>query len=354
MKKDQRGREWLRLNAQLVSNRVGNSEHDYSAHDAPPAALLLGSWEETSTVTTAVRRPSGISGSGARRRCFRLLSLLLLILALFSCVSSAADLYSEVAPEVRAFYRAWLRRELRPDELQAATREYIGVLTRMGLTPAKMEEDAKGLANDAKLLRERDGAPVAITFRRHLLEAYCFNPALQQQNPIRFRLISETDPPRILDRKHKHLMTQGDVVALANLIVFAGSQGDPHRTDFSRQQIDQLAAGVERSFRTGPGDDYFFMPKYYFEASALWAGILREWRGLTPAEKLQVRNYAAKGKMAPMDDKIYAKLLDLSPVEAYLHKHDDMGSAISVLSARNNIIRQFSNYLNRSEGYPYH
>jgi len=261
-----------------------------------------------------------------------------------------------VAPEVKVFYRAWMRRELRPDELQAVTREYIGALTRQGMTPAKIEEDAKTrLAEETKLLRERDGAPVAITFRRHVLEAYYFDPVLKEKNPTELRLISETDPPRILDRKHKHLMTQGDVVALANLIVFTGSQGDPHRTAFSRQQIDQLAAGVERSFRTGPGDDFFFMPKYYFEASALWAGILREWRALTPAEKLQVRNYAANGRMAPMDDpKLYARLLDLSPGDGYLHKHDDIQSAINVLNARNAMIRTFSNYLNREEGYPYH
>jgi len=255
-----------------------------------------------------------------------------------------------VAPEVKVFYRAWMRRELRPDELQAVTREYIGALTRQGMTPAKIEEDAKTrLAEETKLLRERDGAPVAITFRRHVLEAYYFDPVLKEKNPTELRLISETDPPRILDRKHKHLMTQGDVVALANLIVFTGSQGDPHRTAFSRQQIDQLAAGVERSFRTGPGDDFFFMPRYYFEASALWAGILREWRTLAPWEKSQVRNYSAQGIMAPMDERIYAKLLDLSPGDGFLHKTDDMQSAISVLNARNSIIREFSSYLNRTE-----
>jgi len=41
MKKDQRGREWLRLKAQLVSNRVGKVEHDYPAHEAPPAVFCI-------------------------------------------------------------------------------------------------------------------------------------------------------------------------------------------------------------------------------------------------------------------------------------------------------------------------
>ena len=134
-------------------------------------------------------------------------------------------------------------------------------------------------------------------------------------------------------------------MALANLIVFAGSQGDPHRTAFSRQQIDQLAAAVERSFRTGPGDDFYFMPRYYFEASALWAGILGEWHTLTPGEKTQVRNYATKGIMAPMDDKLYGRLLDLSPGDAYIHHHDDMNSAIMRLRFNNDMMRTFGMYV---------
>ena len=304
-------------------------------------------------MTTAARRNVGISGSGAPRGCFRLPSLLV-ILALFSCVSCAVDLDSVVAHAQKAFYEAWLRRDLRPDELRAVTGEFIAYYSRKGKNLAEVHEATKEFVEDGKLLRARDGAPIAITLRRHLLEANYFDPAMQQ-DPTELRLLTEPDPPRVIDRKHKHLMTQGDVVALANLIVFTGSQGDPHRTAFSRQQIDQLAAGVERSFRTGPGDDFFFMPKYYFEASALWAGILREWRALTPAEKLQVRNYAANGRMAPMDDpKLYARLLDLSPGDGYLHKHDDIQSAINVLNARNAMIRTFSNYLNREEGYPYH
>jgi hypothetical protein len=273
------------------------------------------------------------------RGCF-LLVCLLFTLIFISCVDGAAQSDQVVARGQKAFFEAWLGRELRGDELRKITDEFIAYYTKKGKDQAGIQEATKLFLEYGKILREQDGTPRALTLRHFLLQANYFNPDMQ--NTTELRLLTEPDPVRVVDPGGKSLMTERDVVALANLLSFSNSGEEPRSKEFSRQQIDSLTVELDRRFGNYPNAD--LMPRYFRETAALWAGIRREWPNLSAEQKRQVRAYAAKGNMAPMDDyKLYGKLLDLNIYEAFSHWNYDLTSAMIKLQGELMILNSIVN-----------
>ncbi|MBO0720423.1 MAG: hypothetical protein J2P41_06365 [Blastocatellia bacterium] len=249
------------------------------------------------------------------------LACLIFTLIFISCVNGSAQSDQVVAREQKAFFEAWLRRELHGDELRQVTDEFIAYFTKQGKDRAGIHEATKQFLEYAKILRQQDGAPLALNLRHSLLEANYFNPNLQ--NTTELRLLTEPDPVRVADPGGKHLMTEKDVVALANLMAFSNSEAEPRPRDFARRQIESLIAELDRSFGNHPNAS--LIPRFYRETAALWAGILREWPTLNATERGQARAYAAKGCMAPIDEfRLYGRLLDLNEYDAFGHWQSDI------------------------------
>jgi hypothetical protein len=258
----------------------------------------------------------------AVRGCF-VLAGLLSTLIFISCVNGMAQSDQVVARGLKTFFEAWLKRELRGDELRKVTDEFIAYFAKKGKDRAGTHEAIKPFLEYAKILREHDGAPMAIRLRHELLEVNYFNPDMQ--NTTELRLLTEPDPVRVASRTEivLALMTENDVIALAHLIPFSKSNDEPRSQKFSRQQIDNLAVELDRVYvRTWP-NKAGGLTSHLQEAAELWAGIRREWPNLSVEQKGQVRAYAGKGYMAPMTEYLYGKLLDLNQYEASTHFNVD-------------------------------
>jgi hypothetical protein len=258
----------------------------------------------------------------AVRGCF-VLAGLLSALIFISCADGMAQSDQVVARGVKTFFEAWLKRELRGDELRQVTDEFIAYHTRKGKDRAGIDEAAKLLQGYAKTLREHDGCPGGITFRHNMIEANYFDPDMQ--NTTELRLLLEPDPVRVVNQRRKQLITERDVVALANICAFtANSDGEPRSQKVDRKKIDAMTIELERAFE----DD--FMDMYLREPAELWAGIQREWPNLSTEQKRKVRAYAAKGYLAPMgmdEYKLYARLLDLDDGAALDRARNDFFTA---------------------------
>jgi hypothetical protein len=254
----------------------------------------------------------------AVRGCF-VLAGLLSTLIFISCVDGMAQSDQVVARAQKAFFEAWLKRELSADELRKVTDEFIAFYAKQGKNRAEIHEAAKVFQGYAKILREHDGSsPMGIAFRHNLLKANYFAPDLQ--NTTELRLLLEPDPVRVVDQDGKHLMTEQDVVALANLCSFITNSGEePRSQKVERKKIDAMTIELDRAFRDG------VMDRYFRETAELWAGIQREWPNLSAGEKRQVRAYVTHAHMAPMDDyKLYGRLLDIDDSEAFQHAFNDI------------------------------
>jgi hypothetical protein len=256
------------------------------------------------------------------RRCVGIVGLLFTLL-LISCADGIAQSDQVVARGLKTFFEAWLKRELRGDELRKVTDEFIAFYAKRGTDRAGIHEAAKVFQGFAKILREHDGAPMAIRLRHNLIEANYFEPDMQ--NTTELRLLTEPDPVRVVDQDGKHLMTEQDVIALANLCSFiTNSDEEPRSQKVSRKKIDAITIELDRAFREDAG----YMDRYFRETAALWAGIRREWPNLSAEQKRKVRAYVTHGQMAPMDEvKLYGRLLDLDDAEAFKHAAADINGA---------------------------
>jgi hypothetical protein len=255
------------------------------------------------------------------RRCVGIVGLLFTLL-LISCADGMAQSDQVVARGLKVFFEAWTERELSGDELRKVTDEFIVYNSKKGKKRAEIHESSKLFLEFAKILREQKGSPRALLLRHHLLEANYFDSDMQ--NTTELRLLTEPDPVRVVDPGGKHLMTEREVVALAQLLSFSSSKEEPRSQEFSRRQIDRLTIELDRAFGNHPNATP--IPSYYRETAALWAGILREWPNLSAEHKRQVRAYVAKCDVPlPMDDhKLYGKLLDLDNFWAQSRQLNDI------------------------------
>jgi hypothetical protein len=261
---------------------------------------------------------------------FALLSLLCAI-ACVSCSGAAAQSDRIVANQQKAFYEAWLRRDLRSDELRSITDEFIAFYTKKGKDRAGIHEATKPFAEYTKFLREKDGKPGALTWRHALLAVNYFDPDMQ--NTTELRLLTEPDPVRVVDPGYKRLMTEKDVVALVNIYHFAKSNGAPRHKELARQDLDRLVAELDRAY--GNYKTATELPQFYGEAAAFWAGVQQQWPQLTAEEKRQARAYADKTYKALMPTQMYAKLFGLDTSAAFSRRQNDVTAALVYINEVN-------------------
>src|SRR5262245_17138872 len=241
------------------------------------------------------------------------LSCILSALTLFSCACAGVQSDSVVARQQRAFYEAWLRRDLRNNELHEITDEFIAMYTRAGKDRAAIHEIAKSFEPYTKILREQNGTPLAFTTRHQLLMSNYFSPDMK--NTTELRLLTEPDPVRVVDPGSKRLMTESEVVALANIYNFAKSEGEPRHKDLSHKDIDRLVVELDRAFGNYP--DASEMPQFFGETAAFWAGVRQLWPQLSAEEKRMARAYANRTYKAIMPTQMYARLWGLDTSAAF-------------------------------------
>jgi hypothetical protein len=278
---------------------------------------------------------SGFDLSGFRlsytcRGCFTLICLLCAV-ACISCSGAVAQSDQVVARQQKAFFEVWLRRPLRGDELRVITDEFIAFFTKRGKNRAAIHEATRLFAEYTKFLREQDGTPGALTLRHQLITANYFEPDMQ--NTTELRLLTEPDPVHVVDPGYKRLMTEKDVVALANIYNFANSDGEPRHRDLSRQGIDRLVVALDRAHGNYPKATE--MPQFYGETAAFWEGVRQQWPHLNVEEKRQARAYAKKTYKALMPTQMYAKLFGLDINAAFSRRQDDVSAALVYINEVN-------------------
>ncbi|MBO0783097.1 MAG: hypothetical protein J2P37_30140 [Ktedonobacteraceae bacterium] len=255
------------------------------------------------------------------------LACLLLMAAFVSCKSATGASDPVVEREQKEFYEAWLRRGLRDDELRKVTDEFIALYIKKGKDRAGIHEATKPFLEYAKILREQDGTPGAVTLRHNLLRANYFDSDMQ--NTTELRLLTEPDPVRVVDPKCNRLMTETDVIALVNLSIFTKSKGEPHHQEVSNEAIDRVSSKLNHMFNGSKGDR---MPRFLTEMASFWTGVRQEWPRLSDDEKRQVRSYSMVGYEAPFKDyKMYGRLLGLNQRAAFQRSmYDEQDAAVLI------------------------
>jgi hypothetical protein len=204
---------------------------------------------------------------------------------------------------VLAFYRAWLGRSLSDEERIVVLREHNAFQRKQGLDAAGVREATRSLATFTAQLREHEGTPVGLRLRHDGLARVFFHPDAQDTTEL--RLINEPDPVRFFDATTRRIMTERDVVALSNLIVFARSDGEPRHHNLSFQEAEALVR--ERLCDLSRcGISVFFS-----EAGILWAGIQQQWAQFTAEEKRKARYYVQRGRGNIMSVNQTAKVLGI-------------------------------------------
>jgi hypothetical protein len=96
------------------------------------------------------------------------------------------------------------------------------------------------------------------------------------------------DPVRVVDEQSRRVMTERDVIALANIYHFSITRSKPHHHELSRQQIEDLTASLKRGFAETGG-----MPRFYGEAAEYWFDLQRDWSELSAQQQRRTRENAS-------------------------------------------------------------
>lgn len=217
-----------------------------------------------------------------------------------------------VKTHVTAFFEVYVGHSLTENERDQVTREFIGYYGSE--TCRKDCIDGIELFKEyTTLLKEKPGDPEALYLRHGLIQVNYFSPKMQ--NKLELRLLTKPDPVRVVDPGGKRVMTQGDIVAIANLNIFLRCYaGPPEQQIFLADDLDKLARQFDEMFGNHPKARK--MPEFMTNAAALWAGIQREWLELDEDEKLAVKDYIRHGAMRPMPRSLYVRLIGMSENEA--------------------------------------
>lgn len=151
--------------------------------------------------------------------------------------------------------------------------------------------------------------------RHSLIEANYLNPDLH--GTIELRLFAEPDPVRVVDVRSRRLMTERDVVALANLRHFAKSGAEPRHREPSRERIEELVSLLKRSIGANGGT----LPQFFADAAAFWTGVRQQWPYFSAQQRGMARAYAANTGRVSMPAKMYASLWGLDRA-ARIHSLD--------------------------------
>jgi hypothetical protein len=92
-------------------------------------------------------------------------------------------------------------------------------------------------------LKTKRGQPEDLITRHLYIASSYFSP--KHRGSLIQRLLTEPDPIRVVNPKTKRLMTQRDVVALANLGIFLHSHDSPKNQSFSPKEIEEAVVLLE-------------------------------------------------------------------------------------------------------------
>lgn len=250
-------------------------------------------------------------------------SLLPLVLVV-CCETAAAD--PVVARNVSRFYTAFLGRDLGREELRRLTDEFVALHSAAGKSTQAIREHARRFGARTEALRRDPEGPAAFTMRHFVIALNYFDPPLQ--NTLHLRLLTAPDPVRVVDRRSRRLMTERDVIALANLRRFATSDGPPRHRDLSRPQIEELVAALTAAV----GGDTGNMPMFFGEAAAFWAGVRGAWDELDAQQRQLARAYAGRMWRIQIPPRMYGLLWGLEPGAATSRYADDVSARISAIT----------------------
>jgi hypothetical protein len=246
-------------------------------------------------------------------------------LAVLTCAGSdVAD--AEVARHMGAYYSALVARELTRAELRELTEQFVRLHAAGGKSLEQVREVARAFQPGTKRLEA--GGPAAQTERDWMLSENYFRTSLQ--GTIEIRLMVERDPVRITDRRSRRVMTEGDIVALANIRDFARSNGEPRHRELSRREID---GAVKRLEALVGGDGK--MPQFFHEAAAFWAGLRREWPALDATQRDLARAYANKTWRIRLPPEMYERLWGLPRHAVFRRQADDVSARITQITMIN-------------------
>lgn len=282
------------------------------------------SWTMTRPPVTSTDGSKWISGRRARRYTSFAIACLLPVLALAPRAAGASD--AVVERHLEAFFEAFVGRELSRGEVRRVTDEFISIHSRNGQSRAAIRESARRFGSFAKIMRGNGKGPAALSLRHVRIELNYFHPDMQRT--LFLRLLTEPDPVHVVDVRTRRLMTERDVVALANLHRFATSEGPPRHTALSRKQVEELVAALKATVGAkGAG-----MPQFFGEAAVFWAGVQEEWPRLDAEQKRLARAYAARTWRIRIPVQMYGRLWGLDPRSASSRQADDVSARISAIT----------------------
>jgi hypothetical protein len=259
-----------------------------------------------------------------RYRYRSLLWLPLLALAQLSCGSTSTD--AAVSRDLRSFFEAFVGRELSGAEVRDVTVEFIELHAADGKTSDAIRDIARRLGSYSKTLHSNAATPSVLQTRHALIESNYLNPDLH--DTIELRLFTELDPVRVVDVRSRRVMTERDVIALANLRRFATSREAPRHEQPSRSQIEALTAALQATVGGNSGN----MPRFFGEAAAFWVGVQQEWPKLDDRQKSLVRAYADKTWRVQMPVELYGRLWGLDAQAASSRHADDVSARIAAIT----------------------
>jgi hypothetical protein len=229
------------------------------------------------------------------------------VLLLLSGATWAAEPGSDplVTRRMQNFYEVYTGRTLTKAEAHALGEEFVSGHTRGGKNPAGIRAVAGEFGLHTILLREEKDRAAALSLRHRLLEVNYFRP--EMQNTFELRLMTEPDPVRVVDARSGHLMTQRDVIALANLWHFAQRSDSPRHRELSRAQVDELVALLNSGMSGARGQ----LPQFFGEAAPYWAGVRQLWPYLPDDQKRLARAYILNTWRVRMPVELYAALLGI-------------------------------------------
>jgi hypothetical protein len=217
-----------------------------------------------------------------------------------------------VRSEIGDFFKVYLGRSLSADELKRVTREFLALFDNANTCESRCVSALARDKTNLVTLKNKRGQPEDLIVRHFYIAASYFSP--KQRGTLIQQLLAEPDPVRASNPKNKRLMTEKDVVSLANIGFFVNSNEPPKHRTFPREEIDEASAMLDQI--VGSGVNAREMPLYFSLAAELWAGIQREWPTLSARERQSVRDYIQLKSSQSLPLPLYRRLLGLSDVDA--------------------------------------
>lgn len=248
-------------------------------------------------------------------------SSVLVSLLVVACETAAAD--PVVARHMSEFYTAFLGRELTREELRTLTDEYIRYHASHGKSREEIRKASVGFGARKKPLLQDPAGPTDYAMRHWVIQLNYFEPKLQDM--LLLKLMTQPDPVRVVDYRSRRLMTEQDVIALANIRQFAKSAGPPRHRKLSRQQIEELVAALNDAVGGNSGR----MPQFFGETAAFWAGVRNAWPALDAEQRQLARAYADRTWRIQIPPRMYGLLWGLDARAATSRYADDVGARIA-------------------------